>query len=303
MHAEIDGEKLDDDTLIMELLLILIGGDETTRHVISGGMYQLLKNPDQLRALRAERAKLPTAVEEMLRWVSPIQNMSRTVTRDVELRGRELRQGDRLVLLYPSANRDASVFRDPQRFDIERAPNEHIAFGYGAHFCLGASLARLELRVMFEEILDRLPELRLVSDEPPPLRASNFISGIEEMEVEVGARRRRCTERKCNHEGHEEHEGRREGLVVQSFARRSIPGMFCDRSCSLSRMSLSTNERTPFDKLRVSGQSPLQSTHKPLRLSSSKPRFGENRQTRMGEGWGEGDPTTPLPLAHCAGSL
>ena len=186
VHAEIDGEKLDDDTLIMELLLILIGGDETTRHVISGGMYQLLKNPDQLRALRAERAVLPTAVEEMLRWVSPIQNMSRTVTRDVELRGRKLRQGDRLVLLYPSANRDASVFRDPQRFDVERTPNEHVAFGYGAHFCLGASLARLELRVMFEEILDRLPELRLVSDEPPPLRASNFISGIEEMEVEVG---------------------------------------------------------------------------------------------------------------------
>ena len=121
----------------------------------------------------------------MLRWVSPIQNMSRTVTRDVELRGRKLRRGDRLVLLYPSANRDASVFRDPQRFDVERAPNEHIAFGYGAHFCLGASLARLELRVMFEEILDRLPELRLVSDTPPPLRASNFISGIEEMEVEV----------------------------------------------------------------------------------------------------------------------
>lgn len=184
VHAEIDGEKLNQDQVLMESLLILIGGDETTRHVITGGMYQLLKHPDQLRMLAADPTKIPTAVEEMLRWVTPIQNMARTATRDVELHGQQIREGDKLLLLYPSANRDEAVFDDPFRFDVERDPNEHLAFGFGAHFCLGASLARLELRVMFEELLARMPNLELVSDQPPPVRASNFIAGIEHLPVE-----------------------------------------------------------------------------------------------------------------------
>jgi cytochrome P450 family 142 subfamily A polypeptide 1 len=187
VHAEIDGERLDDDALLQESLLILVGGDETTRHVISGGMYQLLLYPQEREKLVSRPEILGVAVEEMLRWVTPIQNMSRTATRDVELRGQKLRAGDRLLLLYPSANRDASVFPEPFRFDVERAPNDHVAFGgYGAHFCLGASLARLELRVMFEEILRRLPALELASDAPPRLRPSNFITGIESMPVRVG---------------------------------------------------------------------------------------------------------------------
>ena len=184
VHAEIDGEKLDDEEVLMEALLILIGGDETTRHVISGGMYQLLMHPEQRQRLVATPAAIPTAVEEMLRWVTPIQNMARTATRDVELRGQTIRQGQKLVLLYPSANRDAAVFADPFRFDIGRTPNDHLAFGFGAHFCLGASLARLELRVFFEEALRRMPELVLLSDAPPRIRASNFICGIEELPVE-----------------------------------------------------------------------------------------------------------------------
>jgi cytochrome P450 family 142 subfamily A polypeptide 1 len=185
VHAEIDGDKLDDESILMEALLILIGGDETTRHVLSGGMYELLRRPDQLRLLAEDPARIPTAVEEMLRWVSPVQNMARTAARDVELHGQEIRKGDKLLLLYPSANRDETVFRQADRFDVERAPNEHIAFGYGAHYCLGASLARLELRVMFEEILTRMPQLALVSDCLPPRRASNFICGFEEMPVEI----------------------------------------------------------------------------------------------------------------------
>jgi hypothetical protein len=112
-----------------------------------------LLRPDQRRALAANPAKIPLAVEEMLRWVTPIQNMARTATRAVELRGQRIEEGQKLLLLYPSANRDASVFRDPFTFDIQRTPNEHIAFGFGTHFCLGASLARLELRVFFEEVL------------------------------------------------------------------------------------------------------------------------------------------------------
>jgi cytochrome P450 family 142 subfamily A polypeptide 1 len=137
-----------------------------------------------MRKLAADLSRIPTAVEEMLRWVSPIQNMARTATRDVELRGQTIREGDKVLLLYPSANRDESVFSDPFRFDIERQPNEHLAFGgYGAHFCLGASLARLELTVMFEEIARRMPSLQLTSSQLPSLRPSNFIVGIEELPV------------------------------------------------------------------------------------------------------------------------
>lgn len=184
VHAEIDGEQLDDEALLQESLLILVGGDETTRHVISGGMYALLRHPEQYALLRREPARIPAAVEEMLRWVTPIQNMNRTATRDVELCGTAIRAGDKVLLLYPSANRDATVFAEPQRFDVTRQPNPHVAFGgYGAHFCLGASLARLELRVMFEELLTAAPQFALADDSPPPLRPSNFIVGLERLPV------------------------------------------------------------------------------------------------------------------------
>jgi cytochrome P450 family 142 subfamily A polypeptide 1 len=149
-------------------------------------MYQLLLHPEQRRKLAANPAAIPTAVEEMLRWVTPIQNMSRTVTRDVELRGQTLREGQKVMLLYPSGNRDENVFEEPFRFDAERDPNPHLAFGgYGAHFCLGSSLARLELRVMFEELLSRTEDIELDLSDAPPYRNSNFITGIEEMPVSI----------------------------------------------------------------------------------------------------------------------
>jgi cytochrome P450 family 142 subfamily A polypeptide 1 len=184
VHAEIDGQRLDDEEILQEGLLILVGGDETTRHVITGGMEQLIRHPAQRRKLADDPSKIPAAVEEMLRWVTPIQNMNRTATRDVELHGQRVREGDKVLLLYPSANRDARIFDQPDRFDVERDPNPHLAFGgYGTHFCLGASLARLELRVMFEELLRRLPDLELSTGEPLPRRPSNFIVGIESMPV------------------------------------------------------------------------------------------------------------------------
>jgi cholest-4-en-3-one 26-monooxygenase len=185
-HAEIDGDSLDDASLIHESLLILIGGDETTRHVISGGVEELLAHPDQHSKLAADPDGLmQSAVEEMLRWVSPIKNMARTATHDVELAGAQIGAGQEILLLYPSANRDEAVFDDPETFDIARSPNPHMAFGFGAHFCLGNQLARLELRVMVERLLARLPDLHLAVDRADlPRRKANFISGIEEMPVE-----------------------------------------------------------------------------------------------------------------------
>lgn len=184
VQASIDGDGLSDEELLQESLLILIGGDETTRHVMTGGLEQLILHPDQRRKLIDDPAKIPVAVEEMIRWVSPIVNMNRTVTRDTELHGERLREGDRVLLLYPAANRDERAFRDPDRFDVERWPNHHVAFGgYGVHHCLGASLARLELKILFEELLPRMPDVRLATDEPLERRPNNFIVGIEKMPI------------------------------------------------------------------------------------------------------------------------
>jgi len=182
-HGEIEGDRLDDTTLVYEALLILIGGDETSRHVISGGMEALLNNPAQLRALKENRELLPGAVEEMLRWVTPIKNMNRNATRDVELHGQTIRAGQNVLLLYPSANRDETVFTDPETFDIHRHPNDHVAFGFGAHLCLGHRLARAEIAGMVDRLLDRFDDLTLATDDPPHLRVSNFIVGHESMPV------------------------------------------------------------------------------------------------------------------------
>jgi len=151
--------------------------------VMTGGLYQLLTHPDQWDALSNDRALLPSAIEEMLRWVTPIKNMARTATQDVELRGQHIREGQKVLLLYPSGNRDEDQFVDPFRFDITRSPNEHVAFGFGTHFCLGNSLARLELQVLFEQLLDRLPNIRLVNADEPEHRPANFVSGYETMKV------------------------------------------------------------------------------------------------------------------------
>jgi cytochrome P450 family 142 subfamily A polypeptide 1 len=186
VHAEVDGDRLDDQELIFESLLLLIGGDETTRQVTTGGMEQLLAHPAQRRRLLAQPELVGSAVEEMLRWVSPIKNMARTVTVDVELAGVGLRAGSKLIVLYESANFDDQHFVNPEQFDIERAPNDHLAFGFGPHFCLGASLARVELRVMFEQLLLRMPDLELATTEPLP----RSITGVERMPVVFSPSRR-----------------------------------------------------------------------------------------------------------------
>ncbi|HUR77456.1 MAG TPA: cytochrome P450 [Acidimicrobiales bacterium] len=175
VHAAADGEALSDDEIAMEALLLFIGGDETTRQVAAGGMEQLL-----LGGLLGEaRADLPAAVEEMLRWVSPIKNMARTTSRPVELAGTELPVGVKLIVLYESANFDERHFARPDVFDLRRTPNDHLAFGFGRHFCLGASLARAELAVLFDRVLSRMSRIALAIEGPAP----RSITGIDSLPI------------------------------------------------------------------------------------------------------------------------
>jgi len=184
VHAEVDGSKLEDHEIVTEVLLLLIGGDETTRHTLSGGTRQLLLHPDQHRRLVNDLDLLPNAIEEMLRWTAPVKNMARTITADTEFHGTSLKQGEKMILLFESANFDEKVFENPDSFDIDRYPNNHLAFGFGTHFCLGNQLARLELSIMQTKLLQRLPDMRLADGAELPLRPANFVSGLESMPVQ-----------------------------------------------------------------------------------------------------------------------
>lgn len=181
VHAEVDGERLTAAELGSFFVLLVVAGNETTRTAISHGLLALSEQPDQRQLWLADMDTVsPTAVEEIVRWASPVIHFRRTATTDVELSGQHISEGDRVVVLYLSANRDSGVFDDPYRFDVTRSPNDHVAFGAGGpHFCLGANLARREIRVMFEEILTRIPDLT-VSGEPERLRSA-FINGIKRM--------------------------------------------------------------------------------------------------------------------------
>ncbi len=183
VHAEVEGEQLADDQIVTEVLLLLIGGDETTRHTLSGGTTQLLRHPDQHQRLVNDLELLPNAIEEMLRWTAPVKNMARTITADTEFHGTRLKEGEKMLLLFESANFDEKVFEEPESFNIDRYPNNHLAFGFGTHFCLGNQLARLEISMMQERLLQRLPDMRLASDADLPLRPANFVSGLERMPV------------------------------------------------------------------------------------------------------------------------
>jgi cholest-4-en-3-one 26-monooxygenase len=183
VHAEVEGERMSDDEIVMETLLILIGGDETTRHTLSGGTEQLLRHRDQWEATVADQSLLPGAIEEMLRWTSPVKNMCRTLTADTDFHGTSLKSGEKIMLMFESANFDEDVFGDPENFRIDRNPNNHLAFGFGTHFCLGNQLARLELKIMLGRVLERLPDLQLADPDMLPLRPANFVSGLEAMPV------------------------------------------------------------------------------------------------------------------------
>ncbi len=184
VHAEVDGQRLSDDDILQETLLILVGGDETTRHTISGGTEQLIRHPEQWDLLQNNPDLVPLAIEEMLRWTSPLKNMARTITADTDFHGTQLRQGEKMLLMFESANFDETVFGDPDNFNVQRDPNSHLAFGFGTHFCLGNQLARIELINMIGAVLKRLPDLRLAdSADMLALRPANFVSGLEAMPV------------------------------------------------------------------------------------------------------------------------
>jgi cytochrome P450 family 142 subfamily A polypeptide 1 len=189
-HAEVDfpgGEvrALTDDEIVHEALLVLDGGAETTRTVIGAICVELARRPDQRQLLRDDPARIgATGVEEFIRWVTPILNMRRTATETHELHGQTIREGDEILLMYGSANRDEAVFEDPERFDVLREHNHHVAFGFGTHFCLGASLARLEIRVMFEELLRRIPEWRIAPGAEPRILPSAFARGYDAVPIE-----------------------------------------------------------------------------------------------------------------------
>jgi cytochrome P450 len=162
-------------------LIIVIAGNETTRNATSGGMLALAQHPAELAKIQKNPALLPTAIEEILRWTSPIIHFARTATQDVEIRGKKIRKGEQLALYYPSANRDEDVFDRPFTFDVTRDPNRHLAFGIGEHFCAGAHVARLELEVAFKHLLPRLAEVE-VAGEVERLR-SNLVGGIKHLPI------------------------------------------------------------------------------------------------------------------------
>ena len=181
-QVEVDGEKLNSMELELFFLLLTVAGNETTRNLISGGMAAFFDHPDQWELLRNDRSLLPSATEEMLRFVSPVMNFRRQTTSDFELGGQHIEEDTKVVFFHISANRDESVFENPQTFDITRNPNPHLAFGAGGpHFCLGANLARMEIRVMFEHLLDRVPDIAL--DGEVQRLQSAFISGVKHIPV------------------------------------------------------------------------------------------------------------------------
>lgn len=179
--AGVAGEPLTDEEFENFFFLLSVAGNETLRNAIPGGMLALLEHRDQLARLRADRSLLPTAVDEMLRWVTPVTQFRRTATRDTELGGQHIAAGEKVVVYYASANRDETVFDRPEVFDVGRTPNDHLTFGVGPHFCLGAGLARLQMSALFGQVLDHLHDVDLAGD-VVRLR-SNFQNGIKRLPI------------------------------------------------------------------------------------------------------------------------
>jgi cholest-4-en-3-one 26-monooxygenase len=187
-NGSVNGEPLPPFELLSYFALLIIAGNETTRNATTGGLFALINHPEQWERLKRDPSLVRSAVEEILRWTSPVVQFTRTATADTELRGKKIREGDVLALFYPSANRDEDIFQDPFAMDIGRNPNQHIAFGIGEHYCLGANLARLELQSMFRQLVQRLEAVDL--DGPVSRMRSSFVGGIKHMPIRYKLRAR-----------------------------------------------------------------------------------------------------------------
>ncbi len=180
-NARIDGRELNPGELISYHVIIATAGHDTTSSTISGGLLALLQNPKELQRLRDDPSLLATAADEMIRWVSPVKHFMRTAIEDYQLRGETIHKGQSVLLSYPSANRDEAVFEEPVSFDVGRSPNKHLAFGMGPHFCLGASLARLEIQTIFNEMLPRLEWIELAGE--PEFMQTTFVGGPKHLPI------------------------------------------------------------------------------------------------------------------------
>lgn len=180
-NARVDGEPLSDIDTVSYYLIVATAGHDTTSATISGGLHALIEHPDQLHRLQREPALLPLAVEEMIRWVTPVKEFMRTAQRDTVVRGVPIAAGESVLLSYPSGNRDEDVFTDPFSFDVGRDPNKHVAFGYGVHFCLGAALARMEINSFYAELLPRLTSVELAG--AAEHTATIFVGGLKHLPI------------------------------------------------------------------------------------------------------------------------
>ncbi|WP_179469746.1 cytochrome P450 [Mycolicibacterium vinylchloridicum] len=180
-NARIDGEPLSDIETVSYYLIVATAGHDTTSATIAGGLHALIENPDQLHRLQQDPSLIPAATEEMIRWVTPVKHFMRTAQHDAVVRDTTIAAGESLLLAYPSGNRDEDVFDNPMKFDISRAPNKHVAFGFGVHFCLGAALARLELNSFFTELVSRLTSIEMTSQ--PEWMATTFVGGIKHLPI------------------------------------------------------------------------------------------------------------------------
>jgi cytochrome P450 len=180
-QLEVDGKPMPPMDVLAWCLIIMIAGNETTRNGTSGGMLAFIQHQDQLRKLQADPSLLGSAIEEVVRWTSPIIHFVRTASEDTELRGKKIRKGEHVALFYPSANRDEDIFEDPFTFRIDRRPNRHLGFGVGEHFCLGSHLARLELEVAFKHLLPRIREIELAG--PVERLHSSLVGGVKHLPI------------------------------------------------------------------------------------------------------------------------
>ncbi|ODR23131.1 cytochrome P450 [Mycolicibacterium porcinum] len=185
-NGTIDGEPLSDVDTASYYVIVASAGHDTTKDAISGGLHALIENPEQLARLQAQPELMGTAVEEMIRWSTPVKEFMRTATADTVVRGTPIAKGDSVYLAYVSGNRDEDVFDDPHRFDVARDPNKHLAFGYGVHFCLGAALARMEMNSLFTELMSRLDSIELAGT--PELSATTFVGGLKHLPIRYSLR-------------------------------------------------------------------------------------------------------------------